>query len=212
MRYGDVPAIIGEFQVDCKEMMFYQYLPIKMSWHTIITFEDRLRCFDEITGVACCDFVGSFGLDKYVKSYLYLTAKYMFQQPGNSFNRQGYHSDGFLTDDINYVWCDKHPTVFNTSDFRLTSDDTLSQKQMIIQSSKKNNVTYPDNTLLRLNQYNIHKVNEVPFEGMRTFLKLSFSEDKYDLIGNSHNHLLNYDWEMKERKLERNIPQSSLNV
>jgi hypothetical protein len=47
---------------------------------------------------------------------------------------------------------------------------------------------------------------------MRTFVKVSFSYDKYDLVGNSHNYLLNYAWEMKERKDDRNIPQSKLNV
>ena len=35
---------------------------------------------------------------------------------------------------------------------------------------------------------------------------------KYDLIGNSHNYLLDYDWQMKERKQERNIPQSVVDV
>jgi hypothetical protein len=59
---------------------------------------------------------------------------------------------------------------------------------------------------------NIHKVAPVLVGGMRTFVKVSFSYDKYDLVGNSHNYLLNYAWEMKERKDDRNIPQSKLNV
>ena len=41
----------------------------------------------------------------------------------------------------------------------------------------------------------------------RTFFKLSFSKDKYDLKGNSHNYLFDYNWEMRERKENRNIPQ-----
>lgn len=44
---------------------------------------------------------------------------------------------------------------------------------------------------------------------MRAFLKVSFSKDKYDLLGNSHNYLMDYNWEMKARKEDRNIPQSS---
>jgi hypothetical protein len=74
-----------------------------------------------------------------------------------------------------------------------------------------NNYSYRENQLLRLNQYNIHKVAPVTEVGMRTFLKLSFSKDKYDLIGNSHNYLIDYNWEMKNRKEHRNIPQSILN-
>ena len=38
------------------------------------------------------------------------------------------------------------------------------------------------------------------------------TKDKYDLIGNSHNYLLNYDWKMKQRKEARNIPQSVVDV
>lgn len=42
---------------------------------------------------------------------------------------------------------------------------------------------------------------------VRTFVKVSISRDKYDLIGNSHNHLLQYDWPMRPRALTRNPPQ-----
>lgn len=45
--------------------------------------------------------------------------------PNCSFNRMGYHSDGFLTDDINYIWCDNNPTIFNISAFNLTLDENL---------------------------------------------------------------------------------------
>jgi hypothetical protein len=131
--------------------------------------------------------------------------------PNCSFNRTGWHSDGFLTDDINYIWCDKYPTIFNRTEFHLPLDDLLSIEVMEKQAIPFNNYSYRENQLLRLNQYNIHKVAPVTEVGMRTFLKLSFSKDKYDLIGNSHNYLIDYNWEMKNRKEHRNIPQSILN-
>lgn len=65
-------------------------------------------------------------------------------------------------------------------------------KEMEQQADSSNNVTYSENRLLRLNQFNIHQVAPVTSGGMRTFLKLSFSKDKYDLVGNSHNYLLDY--------------------
>jgi hypothetical protein len=123
-----------------------------------------------------------------------------------------WHSDGFLTDDINYVWCDKYPTIFNDSNFKLTLNDNISMAEMKKQASPFNDVTYKENELLRLNQFNIHKVANVTDGGMRAFLKVSISKDKYDLIGNSHNYLMDYDWQMKERKQERNIPQSVVDV
>ena len=212
MKYGTLPKEIGLFEVACKEMMFYQYLPIKLIGQTELKTEERLKCFDKIIGTASCDFIGVFGLDMYVESYVYLTAKYLYHKTGCSFNRPGYHSDGFMTDDINYVWCDSQPTIFNSSNFSLSMDDSGSLVEMEEQAMIENEVSYPVNSLLRLNQFNIHKVSEKNNEGVRAFLKISFSKDKYDLLGNSHNYLLDYDWQMKERKSERNIPQSSATI
>jgi len=212
LRYGELPKELGIFEVEAKEMMFYQYLPIKMPNETQPIYEQRLKCFDALVGAICCDYIGEFGLDDYVNAYVYLTAKYLYQMPNCSFNRTGWHSDGFLTDDINYIWCDKYPTIFNKTAFDLPMDDLLSMEEMEKQAMPFNDVTYKENQLLRLNQFNIHKVAPITKGGMRTFLKVSISKDKYGLFGNSHNYLLNYDWEMKPRKEARNIPQSVVEV
>lgn len=208
MEYGELPKCLGLFEVDCKEMMFYQYLPIKLIGQVQPVYEERLKCFDSLVGTIFCDYIGEFGLNTYVNSYAYLTAKYLYQMPNCSFNRTGYHSDGFMTDDINYVWCDKNPTIFNYTKFNLSMDDKKSIEEMEFQEDKRKQRVYDENSLLRLNQFNIHKVNESDFQGMRCFFKISFSKDKYDLIGNSHNYLLDYNWEMRHRSNERNIPQS----
>lgn len=208
MRYGDRPKELGKFIVECKEMMFYQYLPIKMPGMTYPIMESRLDCFKRIIGSACCDFIADFGLNAFGDSYIYVSAKHLYQPVNKPFNRPGWHSDGFLTNDINYLWSDKNPTIFNSSNFNLTIDDRLSLNEMCSQALPENNFNYENNTLLRLNQFNIHKVNEVTEPGMRAFIKLSFSGDKYDLVGNAHNYLMDYDWEMKPRQEERNVPQS----
>jgi hypothetical protein len=207
--YGELPKALGRFDVECKEMMFYQYLPIKMPTEMHPIYERRLKCFDNLVIAICHDFIDEFGLDAYLASYVYMTAKFMYQLQNCSFNRTGYHSDGFMTNDINYVWCDKNPTVFNSAEFVLTMDDSISLAEMEQQAKPESEVTYPENTLLRLNQFNIHKVADIQEAGMRAFLKVSFSNDKYDLLGNAHNYLLDYGWEMKTRKPERNIPQSN---
>lgn len=208
MKYGELPSPLGQIKIDCQEMMFYQYLPIKLENKPFCDYENRLNVFDDLIQKSIDDFILIFGYEKFVGSNIYLTAKHQYQTPEKTFNRMGYHADGFLTDDINYIWSDKSPTVFNKSNFNLTLDDVISMKEMEEQALKENEVTYPINTLLRLNQFNIHKVSENQEEGMRTFVKISFSKDKYDLIGNSHNYELDYNWEMKPRKQVRNIPQS----
>lgn len=210
MRYGQLPKPLGQHIVECQEMMFYQYLCIKMTGQRQPICEDRLKPFFAIIGAACCDFIGEFGLNKYMDSHVYVTAKNLYQTGKCSFNRSGYHSDGFMTDDINYIWSNKNPTIFNATDFNLSNHDTESLKQMEEQADSAKELCYDNNELLRLTQFCIHKVNDDQEAGIRTFLKISFSVDKYDLIGNSINHELAYDWEMRPRKNERNIPQSIL--
>jgi len=205
-HYGELPISLGLFEVNCPEMIFYQYLPIKLTGDTEPKVEERLEVFSHLIGVCCFDYIGKNGLNDYVASYVYLTAKHLYARPGCPINRPGYHSDGFMTDDINYIWCDKYPTVFNKSQYALTMHHEYSLTEMEQQSLKENEVVYSEKELLRLDQYNIHRVAEVENTCIRTFFKLSFSKDRYNLIGNSHNYLLNYDWEMKPREEQRNHP------
>jgi hypothetical protein len=65
---------------------------------------------------------------------------------------------------------------------------------------------YPDKHLLRLDQSVIHRVADVHTSRVRTFVKVSVSTDRYDLIGNSVNHSLAPDWKYLERSEERNHP------
>lgn len=208
-KYGSLPTVVSSIKLSPKEMMFYQYLPIKMAGFHEIKIEPRLEFIMPVISVALGDFEGNFGIDKFWDSYVYLTGKYMFQSPGCSYNRSGWHTDGFMTDDINYIWYDSSPTVFNTTEFILDMDDERSLIQMERQADFANSVSFPNQTLLRLDQYNVHKVNSQPDKGMRLFVKISFSKDKYDLEGNSHNHLFDYNWEMRPRNINRNIPQST---
>jgi len=209
-KYGEPPVVMGQFKIKCQEMMLYQYLPIKMPKKSIISMERRLDCFRPMISAVIDNFVETFSEDLARSSYIYLTAKHQYQDKTRCFNRPGYHSDGFMTDDINYIWSDINPTVFNKSKFILSLDDQKSLTEMQAQALPENDFSYPENTLLRLNQYNIHRVADVEIPGMRTFIKISFSKDKYDLIGNSHNYQINYKWAMKPRKSERNIPQSAI--
>ena len=211
--YGKLPEVIGPIVLDCKEFMSYQYLPIKLAYPESsiraeicnITLEPRLECFRELINLSVLDFNKNYP-EEFKYSYIYLTAKRAYQSGGCGFNRSGYHSDGYGTLDVNYIWSDSQPTIFNTSKFNLSKDDLISLDNMELQAKIENEVTYPDNTLLRLDQYVIHKVGKIQ-EGVRTFVKISYSFDKYNLEGNSHNYELNYNWKMYPRNLTRNKPQ-----
>lgn len=204
--YGDAPKNLGITKIHPEEYFEYVYMPIKLAGDHEVTVEERLKIFDPLIGQACCDFIGDFGLDRYVGSYVYLTARNMYQAPNYTFNRPGWHSDGFMSDDISYIWSSTQPTIFNPGEFDLTQDDTLSMKEMEEQADESKNYSFPDFSLLRMDQFSIHRVG-TPLEGVRAFFKLVVSKDKFDLVGNAHNYLLEYDWVMRPRKATRNIPQ-----
>lgn len=207
MNYGQKPKILGNIEIISNEMFFYQYLPIKMYGDTQIKIEDRLSQFNDIVGMVSCDFVADFGLERFRDSYMYLTAKNLFVSADCNFNRGGWHSDGFMTDDINYIWSDFYPTEFVFGDFEVIQDDLKSLVEFDFIGSNNKRETYIENCVLRLNQFVIHRCGKVRTPRMRQFVKISFSKDKYDLIGNSHNYLFDYKWEMRKRNYERNIPQ-----
>jgi hypothetical protein len=208
MKYGKHPEPIDYIQLDVKEMMLYQDMPIKFPREEHYVLEERLKPFEELIDRAIADFKNEYGHATFVDHFMYITAKKQFVSPAFRMNRQGWHCDGFLTDDIVYVWSDHQPTIFNIGDFNLTLDDSLSLGEMKEQADPKNNIIVGDNMLTRIDQYVVHKVNDVSdYAGMRTFAKISFSKNKYDLEGNSHNYELDYDWRMRPRNVERNMPQ-----
>lgn len=207
-NYGQLPVIIGNIESIEAEMSFSQYYPIKMP-DSKGRFERRFDPYTDLIKICACDFRENFGPEELNKSYVYLTVKNMYQEKGgNSFNRHGWHSDGFLTNDINYIWSDCGSTIFNNSDFNLSNCDKKSLKEMSKQALECNNLTYEDGLILRLNQFVIHKVAGIEKSSIRHFVKVSFSRDKYDLKGNSQNHLLNTNFVYRNRDTERNVPQN----
>ncbi len=203
INYGTAPKQIGIYDINVEEMFFYMYLPIKMKGSNSLRIPKRLELFKSMI----FDIIKDEGWhDVLYDKYIYLTAKNIYATPDNLGNRAGWHSDGFGTDDINYIWTNRHPTVFCVQGFSLSNDCTKSMQQMQLQAKKENEVTYKENTLLRLTQEHIHRTPTINKGGMRCFFKLSISTEKYNLKGNSHNYMMGYDWEMFDRSEVRNHP------
>lgn len=87
----------------------------------------------------------------------------------------------------------KKQTIFALGKFNLSPEHSSSLLEMEEQAKGMPQFSYHDTELVKLNQYNIHKCGTVLEAGMRAFFKLSFSPDRYDLIGNAHNNLLDYN-------------------
>lgn len=195
MKYGNAPKELGIVLATCQEMMHYQCLPIKLIDTPEYRLPERLKWVQPLLDRI------RFTEDRYV----YLTVRNTFISPGSSGSRPGWHSDGFLTDDINYIWSDCLPTEFALQNFDIDENCLQSLQQFEEQVHPENIATYPAKMLLQLNSGVIHRpaIND-SYEGLRQFVKVSVSKHRYNLAGNSHNYLLDYNWPMVERSTERN--------
>lgn len=195
-NYGNAPVEMGEVLLDPPELMFAQYLPIKMADLSSIRIPENLKV---LSGLVDKCLTGD-------EAYVYLTVKHLFVPRGTVQNRPGWHSDGFGTDDLNYIWCDSTPTEFCIQHFDLSDDHLASMRQMEEQARDENIITYPANTLLKLDPSVIHRPAVSKTDGFRLFVKVTTSIHKYNLRGNAHNYLFDYQWPMHERGAERNHP------
>lgn len=205
-RYGSPPVNLGIIDLAPVEMMFWLYCPIKMTGKTHMVLPANLEQFTPLLHQVRDDC-----RNRWRENYVYLTAKTLWVSPENPGNRPGWHSDGFMTDDLNYVWSDRDGTLFwepaETCDF--TQDHELSLAEMAAKASAGPTRAYPDKSLLRLDETVIHRVNDFKAPGMRSFVKVSVSRHKYNLVGNSINHDLPNDWYFAPRAADRNHPAAS---
>lgn len=206
MTYGAPPQLIDVFDLSqyWDEFMHYMYLPIYMIEGDGFQLPERLSFAAPLIEAAVQEEVRRGN----GWNYVYLTARRGFATPGNPLNRPGWHADGFGTEDVNYVWTDRFPTLFAIQEFTdISTSHVESAKQFEEQIRPENVATYPDKWLMRLTSDVIHSAPEIPAPGgLRSFLKISFSDSKYNLRGNSHNYLIDYDWRMYSREEVRNDP------
>jgi len=202
-RYGLPPVDLGRVDLAPVEMMFWLYCPVKLIGSTETVIPANLMQFLPLVEQAKDDC-----RSRWRENYVYLTAKTLFVSPENPGNRPGWHSDGFMTDDLNYVWSDRDGTLFwepeKTCDF--TQDHVASLAEMDAAASAGPTKKYPDKHFLLLDETVIHRVSDFGAPAMRSFVKISVSRHRYNLVGNSINHLLPINWDLALRSTERNHP------
>lgn len=206
MTYGEKPVAIRRFHdISLQEYMTYLYMPIVMPGHSSVRMSKRLAPLSPI--VACAVALENLtNPDRH--KFVYITVKHGFATRDNPLNRPGWHCDGFGTDDINYVWWDGRGTRFAIQDFDdISPGHVESMRQFECQIQPEHIVEYEPKVLYRLTPQVVHATPIIPGAGeRRTFMKLSFSRHRYNLVGNSHNYMFQYDWKMYERSDARNHP------
>jgi hypothetical protein len=202
MEYGVLPEIVANIPIKVTECMYYLYMPIKMP-HGDIVVPPRLEQFNPLLEKITDKYVGTTLWDD---SYLYITAKHMLVNPNFWGARGGYHSEGFGTNDINWIWYDKNPPTFSKTKFNVSNNPRKSLQEFTDQANYKDEVRYREHSLLELPPKTVYKVTPVTRYFQSTFVRYTLSKDKYNLIGNSHNYGIDYNWRMFERSPDRNYP------
>lgn len=205
--FGYPPKIMDTIPLATEnaEMCFIQDMPICVpvaSDNLTLHIPDALEWTLPVIEASLHDYNKDYGFpDKGI--YIYISVRSMYGVG----NRGGWHTDGYGTDDINYIWYDAHPTLFCIhTPFTIRNDNPDSMDIMASKVSTGNVTEFPCTTLLRLDAGVIHSVNPEWFGGMRNFIKVSISDKQYNLIGNTHNPLIDYKWVMRPRTKERNYP------
>lgn len=200
--YGVAPSDLGLVDISPTEMLFWLYCPIKNRKSNEIILPKNLKQFWEIVQACMDDCDPSVWYDRYV----YITAKTLWVNPENTGQRAGWHCDGYLTSDINYIWTDSNPTIFSVTDdlVEFSNDHNTALKEMEEVGNLNMNITYPLKHVLRMDQRVLHRVADFKTSGMRSFVKISVSEHPFNLKGNSINHDLVMNWDYSERSDSRN--------
>lgn len=210
--YGNPPVDLGLIDLNPTEMMFWLYCPVKVPGTGFIVPPNLMTFLPILQKVRNHMSGDEQDAHFFQSSYVYLTAKTLFVTADNPGNRPGWHSDGFMTDDLNFIWYDGNPTLFwepqELEAFTQDDQGSLLEMQEAAEhwSQAGLHCTYPNKHLLKLDETVIHRVADVDKPGVRTFVKVSISRDRYNLIGNSINHDLNLGWDYVGRAVDRNQP------
>ena len=140
--------------------------------------------------------------------YCYLTIKKMYVQPNSYGNREGFHIDGFLSDQDNFIWsdCEATPTEVALGEFILSDDHEKSLEEMTSQSSKMFKQTLSTNVLYDMNQNCVHRptTNRTDKAVLRTFIKVTYSKELFNCYGNAWNYKLPHIKPRTQRSYIRN--------
>lgn len=209
--YGSAPEAMGPLNPRWDEYMHYLYLPVWMHGNGGLQIPERLGFMAHpINWICAVEHERRGGSDWLGDHFIYITARRGYATPGNPLNRPGWHADGFGTRDINYIWSDRYPTRFAVGVFEDISDDHVRSAEQFeeqVGGQLIDVIEGAPRTLYRLDPSMIHATPEIPAPGgERSFFKVSISRDKYNLLGNSHNHRLDYEWKMWSREEIRNDP------
>jgi hypothetical protein len=148
--------------------------------------------------------------------FCYMTVDQGFVKPGSLQREAPCHVDGFQGARWNpktrinhtYVIGNAIPTTYYVQPFDLRHLDEAKhnffwEMNNIVAKTKSAHAWQPeDGEINMIDAYTVHRGTEATEPVMRTWIRLSFEVRKFDRLGNAHNPMFQYDWEMVKRDIE----------
>jgi len=142
--------------------------------------------------------------------YVYINAIRGYIPQGHHPNRPGWHADGYGSNDHSFVWFDSVPTLWADQNFEgISPDHEESIRQMTAQIDVERVGRLDPFVLWGMSTSCVHATSAALWGSDRSFVKITLSKHRYNLEGNSHNYLIDYDWPMHDREGVRNHPTAS---
>lgn len=216
----NLPNVLFELNQDeinlysCEELIRVLDMPIKFPGTSYRIPNELSHLSSLILKIASHEHLSNNQVNNY---YCYLTLDKRIVKKGTTTRKKGIHVDGFqgarlgekLPVDHSYILASNHPTIFYNQSFEVKNDWDKKCHNYFegfeIQKKAGSGVTYPDNTVLLIDAYCLHEAPEVVEDTFRTFLRLSYTVREFDRLGNAHNNMFDYDWDMYPRDIQKTL-------
>lgn len=141
--------------------------------------------------------------------HAYITVDQKIVPPHRTQRRQGFHGDAFMTPENadlgqaaivenTYLACDALPTEFKAGPFDIADvypDIAGCLARFDELAAVQPTVTFAPYELIRITPFDVHSpaVNHADTQLLRTFIKITFSRERFNRQGNALNPLLHYE-------------------
>lgn len=222
----NLPIIVGQLDENQKKSLNLNYsnkyhfildMPIKFGNSGIYLPSELDKYYDIIKKIITIQ----FSYEPYQNIYINIDERPV--HPFKSQRRPGWHSDSYrpdfcnthrIVEDTIYIVYNSIPTKFTYADFHLDKINYKDDDNVLEYFNKRieefSTITYPNYTILKLTPYCVHAPDYNLSDKIvnRKFLKIVFSNEKYNLEGNTINPHIQYptDWYWIKRKPTRNTP------
>lgn len=142
----------------------------------------------------------------------YITVDCKDVQPGEQQRHGGLHVDGFQGERIeektkitrNYVVTTNGGTRFYPQRF-IVADPAKFNVFQGFDLQAESFIIAQEGVVHFMDAYCVHESGIVDRAGMRTFLRVTYDLKKFDRLGNTHNSMLDYDWDMVARSVHETL-------